>query len=248
VALPPTATNEAFLREVDEELRRDQLAGFWERYGRWVIAAVAAGLAVFAAYLYWQHRREQAAGVEGERLQAAYDALASGQAAAAAGQLDALAKSDASGTRALALFAQADAALQRGDTRAAAAKLAAVAGDGGIAKPFRDLALVRQTAAEYDALAPAEVIRRLSALAVPGNAYFGSAGELVALAHLRAGRRDRAGQLLAQVAKDSNVPATIRQRAVQMAGDTGVDAVQQPGAPGADIGSDAAPTTSGQAR
>ena len=53
-------SDEAFLREVDEELRRDQLAGFWTRWGRWVIAAIVGGLAIFAGVLFWQqHQRDR---------------------------------------------------------------------------------------------------------------------------------------------------------------------------------------------
>ena len=59
-------------------------------------------------------------------------------------------------------------------------------------------------------------------LAVAGNPWLGSAGELTAIAYLRQGRRDLAGQMLARIAADSDVPATLRQRAVQMAGSMGV--------------------------
>ena len=235
MALPPSATNEAFLREVDEELRRDRLAGFWTRYGRLVLIAVGAGLILFAAYLFWQDRQQRAAGVEGEKLQSAYDGLAGGGAATA--PLAELAGSKRPGVRALALFTQADVDLQRQDDRAAAAKLAAIAGDTGLAQPFRDLALVRQTAAEYDQLAPQAVIDRLRGLAVPGNPYFGSAGEMVAVAYLRTGRRDLAGRLFGDIAGSDQVPATIRQRAVQMAGEMGVDAVTTGGGSAAAGGS-----------
>lgn len=226
MAVPP-ATNQAFLREVDEELRRDQLASFWERYGKLVIAAVVIGLALFAGYLYWRNHQENVRGQEGEKLQSAYDALARGRPADAAKPLEELTVSSSEGYRALALFTQADVLLQRNDLKGAAAKFAAVAGDEDYAPAFRDLALVRQTAAEYDSLQPQAVIDRLRTIAVPGNAYFGSAGEMVAVAHLRAGRRDLAGRLFGQIARDEGVPPSLRQRAVQMAGLLGVDAVEQ---------------------
>jgi hypothetical protein len=38
LAIKP-ADNESFYREVDEELRRDQLTGTWQRYGKWIILA-----------------------------------------------------------------------------------------------------------------------------------------------------------------------------------------------------------------
>lgn len=81
--------------------------------------------------------------------------------------------------------------------------------------------------AEYDTMKPEAVVARLGGMAVPGNAYFGSAGEMVAVAYLRMNKRDQAGRLFGQIASDKDVPDTLRQRAVQMAGVLGVDAVGQ---------------------
>ena len=217
-------SDEAFLREVDEELRRDQLAGFWTRWGRWVIAAIVGGLAIFAGVLFWQQHRETAAGVEGEKLQAAFDTLGTGKFADAHAQLAPIAQSSRPGYRALAIFSQADIALQKNDLKGAAALFASVASDPAQPDAFRNLALVRQTSAEYDSLKPQVVIDRLRPLAVPGNPWLGSAGEMMAVAELRTGRRDLAGALFGQIARDDGVPQTIRQRAVQMAGLLGVDA------------------------
>ena len=217
-------SDEAFLREVDEELRRDQLAGFWTRWGRWVIAAIVGGLAIFAGVLFWQQHQETAAGIEGEKLQAAFDTLGAGKFADAQAQLAPIAQSSRPGYRALAIFSQADIALQKNDLKRAAALFASVAGDTAQPDAFRNLALVRQTSAEYDMLKPQVVIDRLRPLAVPGNPWLGSAGEMMAVAELRTGRRDLAGALFGQIARDDGVPQTIRQRAVQMAGLLGVDA------------------------
>ncbi len=223
MALPPK-TDEAFLREVDEELRRDQLAGFWTKWGIWVAVAVVAALAALAGFLYWQHRQAEAAGVEGEQLQVAYDSLGAGNVPAASKSLTELAGSNRDGYRALAMFTQADILLQKNDLKGAAAKFAAVAADASLAKPFRDLALIRQTSAEYDTLKPQVVVERLRPLAVPGGPWLGSAGEMVAVAYIRQNQRPQAGTLFGQIARDPGVPGSIRQRAVQMAGVLGVDA------------------------
>lgn len=224
MAITPQS-NEAFLREVDEELRRDQLATFWERHGRWLIVGIIAALALFGGWLYWQHHREQVAGAEGEKLADAYRSLGEEKTQTAQPVLNSLASSSRPGIRASALATQADLLLEKKDTKGAAAKFAAIAGDSSIGEPLRDLALVRQTAAEFDTLRPQVVVERLRSLAVKGNPFFGSAGEMVAIAQLRMGRRDLAGQMLAQIANDPDVPATIRQRTVQMAGAMGVDAI-----------------------
>ena len=220
----PPASSDAFLREVDDELRRDQLADAWRRWGRIGIGVVLAALLLFGGWLYWSHRSEQQAGEQGEQLQTAYDQLAAGQTGEADATLARLSGSGKDGYRALALLAQADELLQKNDVKGAAAKFGAVAADGSLGRPFRDLALVRQTMAEYDGLPPQTVIERLRPLAAPGNAWFGTAGELTAIAYLRQGRRDLAGKLFGQIARAEDVPESIRQRSVQMASSMGVDA------------------------
>ncbi|PZU74971.1 MAG: hypothetical protein DI530_15680 [Sphingomonas sp.] len=220
MALTPQ-NNEAFVREVDEELRRDQALHVWRTYGRAIIAGIVLVLAAFAGYLFWQHRQHQAAEREGETLQKAYDDLAAQDTKAAAAPLAQLAASQRDGYRVLAIFSQADVLLQNQDLRGAAAKFAAVAGDASVAQPFRDLALIRQTSAEFDTLKPDVVVERMRPLAVAGNPWLGSAGELMAIAYLKQGRRDLAGQVFARIGADKDVPPTLRQRAVQMAGAMG---------------------------
>lgn len=217
MALTPQ-NNEAFLREVDDELRRDQAINVWKRYGRAIIAAVVLALVALAAFLFWQHRQQQVAEREGEQLQQAFDALAAQDTKGAAAPLAALADSSRDGYRAAARFTQADVLLQKDDLRGAAAAFARIAEDASLAQPFRDLALIRQTSAEFDQLKPAVIVERMRPLAVTGNAWLGSAGELMAAAYLREGRRDLAQQTFARVAADPDVPSSLRQRAVQMAG------------------------------
>jgi hypothetical protein len=220
---PPV--NEAFLREVDDELRRDQIEGFWKRWGRMLVGGVIGLLAIWAGWLWWQSRQNDAQGLDGEEMSAAVSALEAGNIGAATPALAKLKDSKFDGYRATARMADAALALQRGDTKAAVATYGEVVGDTKIAAPWRDLALVRKTAAEFDTLKPEEVIARLKPLAAAGNPWFGSAGEMTAIAYLKSGKPELAAKLFADIAKDEQVPETIRSRAVQMAGVLGVDAV-----------------------
>lgn len=235
MALTPQ-DNEAFFREVDDALRQDQLTSFWTCYGRWLIALVVVGLLAFGGWLYWNHRSEQKAGETGEEYSRLLDTLRAGDKAQATKQANALANADQPGYRASALLIQAAMAVESSDSKAAIAQYKAIAADETLAKPYRDLALVRQTALEFDALEPQQVIDRLKPLAAEGNPWFGSAGEMVAIAYMKLRRPELAGPLFAAMAKDRKVPETIRTRAVQMAGLLGVDAVKtdrngQAGAP-----------------
>jgi hypothetical protein len=219
--------NETFYREVDEELRRDQLKTTWERFGKWIIAAVVLFLAGIAAFLYWQHRQEEQAGKTGEEMTAILDEMTAGKTKGVEPRLDAVAKNGGPGYRAAALLTKADLAIGQGNIPAAVAGFKQVAEDEDVPAPYRELALIRQTAAEYDSLQPAVVIQRLQPLAVAGNPWFGSAGEMVALAYLKQQKNADAARIFAAMAKDQSIPASIRSRSVQMAGALGVDAVQQ---------------------
>ena len=225
--------NESFYREVDEELRKDQLSNIWKRHGLLIAGAVLLFLAGLGGFLWWQHRQEVEAGRRGEALIAAFEDVQARRSKAALPKLDLLAKEEAPGIQAAALLTKADVAIQDGNIAAAAAAFKQVADNAAFAEPYRQLALVRQTTLEFDTLQPAEVIRRLGPLAVAGGPWFGSAGELVAIAHLKQGQTGRAAPIFAALAKDDKLPSSVRSRAVQMAGSLGVDAVMDPDIAGA---------------
>ncbi|WP_448661759.1 tetratricopeptide repeat protein [Sphingomonas sp. CJ20] len=229
MALPPSGTtDEAFLREVDEEYRREQAMRFFQRYGRWILGAIMVALIALAAFLYWQHRQTVLAGTRGEEYDATMRLLEQGQADKAAPELEKIAASGDNGYAVMARIAQGNLLLQKKDAKGAAAKFAQIAGDTNVAKPYRDMALVRQTVAEFDTLKPDVVIARLKPLTDPNSPWLGTAGEMVAAAYLKAGNRAEAGKLYGQIAQGGEkVPESIRQRAVQLAGVLGVDAIDQ---------------------
>jgi hypothetical protein len=227
LAIKP-ADNESFYREVDEELRREQMTGYWKRYGRLMVAGAVLLLAALAGILWWQAHKAAEAGKKGEALIAAFDDIAAGNKAAAVQKLDPLAKSDSPGYRAAALLTQADMAIEANDLAKAGALFRQVADDSKLDDPYRNLALVRGTAIEFDKLPPSAVIDRLKPLASAGNPWFGSAGEMVAISHLKLNQPKEAARIFAAMAKDKALPDSLRSRAVQMAGSLGVDAVPEP--------------------
>lgn len=219
---PPT--NEAFFREVDDAVRQDRLLGFWTRFGRWIAGAVVVGLAVFGGWLYWQHESKQRSGEVAEKAYEMLRTVSTG-GKADADALKQLAAADQPGYRVLAALTRAGIAARDGKTDEAAKLYGQIAGNAELAQPYRDLATVRQIALNFDKLPPQAVVDRLRPLAVEGNPWFGSAGEMTAIAYMKMGKKDVAGPIFAAIAKDESVPGTLRSRARQMAGLLGVDAV-----------------------
>lgn len=235
MALTPDTPNEAFLREVDEDLRRDRLETFARTYGKWIALAVVLFLAAVGGWLYWQNRQQEQAAQRTEELTGIYNDIGAGNIEAAKRRLQPLESADNDVVRALALLTEAALALDTNDRTTALGKYRTLAADEGVPDPYRNLALIRATALEFDTIKPEQVIARLQPLTEPGNPFFGSAGELTAMAYLKQGQRERAGRLFATIAADEQVPETIRSRAVQIAGTLGVDAsaaLPQAGQPG----------------
>ena len=220
----PTDPAESFVREVDENLRRDQMRDMAKSYGKWVALAVVVLLAVAGGYLYWQDRQKKQAIADSETISTALDKVAAGNVRAAREELGPLVDSSNDMTRASALFGDAALALRQNDRKTAIDLYRKAQADSSLPQAYRDLATVRLTLTEFDQLKPDEVISRLSELAQPGKPFFGTAGEMTGMAMIAKGDRAGAGQLFAKIAADKQVPQSIRARAVQIAGSLGVDA------------------------
>ena len=190
------------------------------------MAAIVAALLAFGSWIVYQNQQQAAADRQSEQFVDAMDKLRAGQEKEARAKLATLAKADQPGYRAMAQLVEANLLGKDGKTKEAVAIYAKVAGDSSLPQTFRDLALIRQTSAEFDALPPQKVVDRLKTLATPGHAWFGSAGELTALAYLKMGKDNLAGPIFAQIAKQDGLPQSLRSRAQQMAGALGIDTVQ----------------------
>jgi len=230
LAFTPTdkraGSDEAFLREVDDAVRASDLTSFWTRYGRWLLVALVAGLLAFGGWIFYNNQQQSLADRQSEEFVDAMDKLRAGQEKEARSKLATLAKAEQPGYRAMAQLVEANLLGEDGKTKEAVAIYKKVAADSSLPQTFRDLALIRQTSAEFDTLAPQAVIDRLKPLSTPGHAWFGSAGELTALAYVKMGKDNLAGPIFAQIAKQEGVPQSLRSRAQQMAGAMGIDTVQ----------------------
>ena len=228
MVLTPDTPNESFLREVDENLRRDQARDFAKKYGGWLIAAVVLFLAAVGGWLYWQQYQQKQAEAQSEELTKIYSQIGAGQTKQAQQGLQGLESSGNSVVRTLALLTEAAVALDANDKATAIAKYNAVANDSHAPQPYRDVALIRSVGMQFDQMKPEDVISKLQPLTKPGEPWFGTAGELTAMAYIKQGNKAAAGKLFAAIAADNNAPPTLRSRSAQIAGTLGVDTVAPP--------------------
>jgi len=220
-----TAEDEMLMREIDEAVRKDDLEQFGKKYGLPLGGGLAAILLAFGGYLFWDSQTEAGLEAESETLVSALDNFNVGNLEEAKTATAGLVDEGSPAASASALFLQATAEVQAGNNADAAVLFGQIADDETAPPALRDLALVREVATDFDNREPADIIARLERLAVPGNAFFGSAGELTAMAHLEAGDVGAAGTMFAEISRADDVPESLRSRARQMAGQLGVDAI-----------------------
>ena len=223
MALPPDS-GETFIREVDENLKRDQARDFARKNLRWLIGGAILLLAAIGGYLFWQNRQQEEAGEHSEQMAQIFRQVGTPAERNVQPQLQALAGESDNAMRATALFAKAAVSLNNNDRAAALAEYGKIAADDELPQVYRDLATIRRTALEFDSLKAEEVVARLQPFSQAGNPWFGTAGEMTAAALLKQGKKAEAGRMFAAIAADQQVPGPIRSRAVQIAGTLGVDA------------------------
>lgn len=225
---PPklSAEDEVALREIDEAVRQDDTAEFARKYG----IAIGTGLGVIllglGGYLFWDSQVEAALEAESEQIVQIIDYAQSEDFASVKDRSAALLDSETAGVRTSARLLQAAASLELDEPDRAIELYAQVAADTEAPQALRDLALIRQVTTGFDDLPPQDVIAKLAPLVKPEHAFYASAAELTALAHLEAGDRAKAGELFAAIAQNEDLPGSLRDRALQMTGQLGVDAVE----------------------
>lgn len=223
-----------FIREVDEEYRRDQLTSLWTRYGRGLLIVIGLALVALAAFLWWREEQVKQLGTLSEEFSAAQQGLVIGDTKAKS-EIERFASGDFGGYTVLARFTEASRAAEDGNNVAALETYRALAADTGIPKSMRDLATVLAIRLEYDSLASEKIIAGLKPLAQPGAPWFGVAGEMLATAYMHNGQSNLAGPIFAAISADETIAPSLRTRAQQMAASIGSLPIPDPGADGAPI-------------
>jgi hypothetical protein len=203
-------------REIEEELRRDNLLKLWSRYGKYVIAVAVVAIAIAGGIVAWRDHQASERRAQGQRYSSALALAREGKDGDAAKIFAALAR-EGGGYGLLAAFEEAEQLAKSGDKKGAVAAYDKLASSSGIDPEFRTLAVllsVTQGLAEGDASA---AIERLNPLTASDNPWRASALDLTAAAKLKAGDRGGALAIYKELADDLSAPQNLRARAAEMA-------------------------------
>ncbi|MFQ6017113.1 MAG: tetratricopeptide repeat protein [Kiloniellaceae bacterium] len=203
-------------KEVEEELRRENVAKLWKKYGHYVIGVVVALVLGVAGVEGWQAydlgRRSELS----DKFAAALDLASGGHSAAALESLAGLAGPGDGGYGGLAAFEEARLLAESGDLEGAIAIWDRIAESSVLGPGFRGVAALLSVIHQLDDGDPAALRARLEPLAAEGQPFRASAQELLALLALRRGDRQAARELYTAIADNRAAPSGIRTRATQI--------------------------------
>ncbi len=210
------AAQEALFREVEEDLRAEQMQRLWKRYGGYVITAAAAVVAIVAGFEGWTAWQASVRAGEAERYFAADSVRERADPDPATRQLGALSDEGRTGYAALAALRRAEMLASEGRTTEAIVAYDALSAKGGAPQATRDLAAMLAALHALDVEDTVSVRGRLRPLTAEGNPWRPLAQEMLALLDLNAGDPAAARTTYQGLVSDPGIPDGVRRRAADM--------------------------------
>ena len=209
-------SDDSFIREVNEEIRREQAQALWDRFGPAILGIailIVLATAAVVGYRYWDETR---ANRSGDAFSAALKLANDGKNDEAIAALDRLEKDGYGAYPLLARMRAATVKADKGDVDGAVKDFDAVAADGAIPAGIRDMARLRAALLLVDHGSFADVSSRVEALTADTNPLRHSAREALGLAAWKDGKSADALKLFDQISSDDGAPRNVRQRAQLM--------------------------------
>ncbi len=201
-----------FMREVDQDYRRERTMRFLSRYQILIAIVVIAIVGGAGGWRYAAERRVAAAEADNSRLAVAETEARDGVADAARKGFSALVGDGVAGYPLLAGMREAE-ELAATDPEGAAKRLDAIAlGEGG-SQAMRDAARYRGAVLRVDREDPKAFEGQYGRFAVDTFAFHAGMRELLALTALKRGEVAVAQRYLGEIAIDGTAPAQLRNRA-----------------------------------
>ena len=204
--------NDALFREVEEELRREQFAKLWERFGTYFIGLAVVVVAIVAGSQIWEARRIANANAAGAEYEAAGALLTSGKTEDALKAFESIASNGPRGYAALASLSQAGAYLKLDKRAEALAVFDTLAGDTSADPLLANFARLQAAGLRLGEADFTEMENRLKPLMVDGSPWRFTASELLGTAALKAGKLDEARTILSPLLAGSGLGQSASER------------------------------------
>lgn len=204
---------EAFIREVDEDLKNESMKKLWDKYGLYVILIVVVSLTIAVSFEgiknWYAHKLETRA----DTYAYALSMQNLGKYQESKDNLDYIITHDYGIFTDLAKLQKANVLFDEGKTDEALKLLEALAHDNKLTPQLRDAAVIKLASYKLDKAPAEEVNSLIEGLANdPANKWNPIAREMQAILVLREGNAGAAKEMYEQLLQDEDTPESMKSR------------------------------------
>lgn len=208
----PNESNDSFFQEVEEQVRQDRYVSWANKYGVWVIGAIAAIILAVGGWRLYEGWQVDQSRDQSERFSAAQKLLRDGDAKAADAEFERLSKTGPGAYRAMAMMERAQALQAQGDLQGALAQFDAAA-QASRDETMKDSARLRAAYLVAETQDFAALRGRLDPIIADGGPISYLARELLGIEAWEAGELTIARETLENLTLAFDAPEPVRQRA-----------------------------------
>lgn len=209
------------LREIDEDLKREQMEQLWKRYGKYALTIGVVIVVATSAAMFYKSKVVQDRMVATDHLIDAVELVEEGgDTSKILTEFDNASAQGQKGVALLADFQKAAYLSQEGKATEAVEIYKSLMTKSSVPQRYQDLATVLYAQQKLNALEEGEaqdILKSLKDITVAPNPWRHSAQELSAMLHLQSGDYEKAVTLLENLSADTDAPAGIRNRSKELA-------------------------------
>lgn len=203
-------------KEIDEDLRRQQMQSLWSKYGMYVISLLVGIVLAVGGYQYWEYHTKNVQERESTAFTAAVELMEAGDRDGALAAFDELRQDGSTGYRGLAGLSEASILIQGGEFEEGIRIYEAVAADSAVNDVLADYAELLAVSWLMQTGSDEDLTSRLDRLAKPGAPWASLAEELRGLLAAENGNEQAAKERFEALAANEDVPPGLRQRAEEL--------------------------------
>ncbi len=207
---------DAFIREIDEELKNEHLKKLWDKYGLFIILFVVIAISAavsFETFKSWQEKRNQEFS---DAYAYALNLQNQGRYAEAMEVLNNLTKAKKGIYSDVAEIQKANVLLERGKVTEALALLEKVTADKDFNPQMKDVAVIKLASFKLDYAPSDEIKTMLNPFVAQESTWTNIAKEMLAMLAVRDNDLETAKNLYQEISVAQNTSDTLKARAQDM--------------------------------
>jgi hypothetical protein len=213
MSLDDSENEKLLLRQIEEEVRREQYLKLWQQYGKYLVGGVVAIVVVIGAWQWYTAYQLQRAQTAGAQFSEALERLEGDNKADGLKGLEQIAKEGSPAYAVLAKLRLAGAHRDAGETDKALKLYEEVVKSGAVDRYLSSFAALQIASLKVDNGSWTEAENRLKPLTADDVPWRFSARELIGIAAFKHGKWKEAREAYSALLTGEGVPGALRQRA-----------------------------------